>query len=44
MQVGLHYDPKYWKDPVKFDPDRFSPENKGNIDNATNQPFGFGPR
>ena len=44
MQVGLHYDPKYWKDPAKFDPDRFSPENKGNIDNATNQPFGSGPR
>jgi len=42
--VGLHTDPKYWADPLTFDPERFSPENRGNIDSINNQPFGFGPR
>jgi len=42
--VGLHYDPKYWVDPFKFDPERFSPENKGKIHGAAYQPFGFGAR
>jgi len=42
--VGLHYEPKYWKEPRKFDPERFSSENRGKIDSATFQPFGFGPR
>ena len=44
FQAGLHYDPKYWKDPFMFDPERFSPENRGKIDSATFQPFGLGPR
>ena len=43
-QVGLHFDPQYWPDPLTFDPDRFSSENKANIDTATFQTFGFGPR
>ena len=42
--VGLHYDSKYWAEPYKFDPDRFSSENKGKIEGAAYQPFGFGPR
>jgi len=42
--IGLHYDPKYWPNPMKFDPDRFSNENKSNIDSITFQPFGSGPR
>ena len=37
-------DPNYWTDPAKFDPERFSYENKGKIDSAVYQPFGFGPR
>merc|ERR1711970_604477 len=41
--VVLHTDPKYWADPLTFDPERFSPENRGNIDSINNQPFGFGP-
>lgn len=41
---GIHHDAKYYADPEKFDPDRFSDENKGNIQPATYIPFGIGPR
>ncbi|KAL3842936.1 hypothetical protein ACJMK2_020909 [Sinanodonta woodiana] len=41
---SLHYDPKYWENPHKFDPDRFSPENKDRIHPFTFLPFGGGPR
>ena len=44
FQAGLHFDPQYWPDPLVFDPDRFSSENKSNIDSITFQTFGFGPR
>ena len=40
----MHLDPKYWKEPKKFNPDRFSLENKGSIDSIIFQPFGAGPR
>ncbi|XP_073844905.1 cytochrome P450 6g1-like [Musca autumnalis] len=40
---GLHYDPKYWPNPTKFDPERFSPMNKSAIDPMTYLPFGMGP-
>jgi len=42
--AALHYDPKYWEEPLKFDPERFSPENKGKIEGIAYQPFGAGPR
>lgn len=39
---GLHHDPKYFSEPEKFDPERFSDENKGNIQPGTYVPFGIG--
>ncbi|XP_067212814.1 cytochrome P450 9e2-like [Linepithema humile] len=41
---GLHHDPKYFPNPQKFDPERFSDENKDNIFPYTYLPFGHGPR
>ncbi|CAO1431140.1 unnamed protein product [Diamesa serratosioi] len=40
----LHQDPEYFPDPEKFDPERFSVENRGKIDPDTYVPFGVGPR
>lgn len=42
--IQIHRDPKYWKDPNRFDPDRFSPENEGRYTKAAFQPFGVGAR
>nr|AZR39445.1 cytochrome P450 [Agasicles hygrophila] len=41
---AIHHDPEYYSDPDKFDPERFSDENKGNIDPYKYIPFGIGPR
>ncbi|KAJ0177476.1 hypothetical protein K1T71_007485 [Dendrolimus kikuchii] len=41
---SIHMDPKYYPDPEKFDPERFSDENKHNIKPFTFMPFGMGPR
>lgn len=41
---ALHNDPKYFPNPQKFDPERFSEANKGNIVKGTYLPFGIGPR
>lgn len=37
-------DPKYFPDPDRFDPERFSDENKSSIVSGTHIPFGAGPR
>nr|UEN71144.1 cytochrome P450 4AV17 [Meteorus pulchricornis] len=41
---GVHMDPKNFRDPEKFDPDRFSDERKHEIQPCTFMPFGEGPR
>lgn len=41
---NLQNDPQYFPDPKKFDPERFSDENKNNIVPGTYIPFGIGPR
>jgi cytochrome P450 family 9 len=41
---AYHYDPKYFPEPEKFIPERFSEENKSKIDPDTYLPFGIGPR
>ncbi|KAF5291534.1 hypothetical protein FQR65_LT01847 [Abscondita terminalis] len=41
---AIHHDPKYFPNPKKFDPERFSDENKHNIKPFSYMPFGIGPR
>jgi cytochrome P450 family 9 len=41
---AFHRDPRHYPDPEKFDPERFSDENKSNIKPFTYFPFGAGPR
>jgi len=41
---AIHHDPQYFPDPDKFDPERFSDENKDKILPYTYLPFGHGPR
>ncbi|XP_018342212.1 PREDICTED: cytochrome P450 6k1-like isoform X2 [Trachymyrmex septentrionalis] len=41
---GLHHDPNYYPDPARFDPERFTEENKRMRHPYTYLPFGEGPR
>lgn len=42
--AGVHYDSEFFPDPEKFQPERFLPENKGNLKPLTFLAFGAGPR
>jgi len=41
---SLHYSEQYYTDPETFNPDRWNPENKANMDPYAFLPFGTGPR
>ncbi|KAL1497220.1 hypothetical protein ABEB36_008216 [Hypothenemus hampei] len=42
--IGLHRDPDLFPNPEKYDPERFTVENKSNIKPSSYLPFGDGPR
>lgn len=41
---SLHHDPEFYPNPEKFDPERFTEENKNSRPKCTYIPFGDGPR
>ncbi|XP_068241539.1 cytochrome P450 3A24-like [Palaemon carinicauda] len=41
---SIHRDPQHYPNPEKFDPERFSPENKVSRSQMVYLPFGSGPR
>ncbi len=44
VQYLMHRDPRYWENPEKFDPERFTAEAKTTRPRFTYFPFGGGPR
>ncbi|WP_405866086.1 cytochrome P450 [Streptomyces sp. NBC_00005] len=42
--TALHRDPALHPDPLRFDPDRWSPERRNGVDRAAYLPFGAGSR
>lgn len=42
--LQMHRDERFFPDPMKFDPDRFSEENENSFPKVAFQPFGIGPR
>jgi cytochrome P450 len=43
-QIVAHRDPRFWEDPMRFDPERFSEENKAQRPRFAYFPFGAGAR
>jgi cytochrome P450 len=43
-QWVVHHDPRYYRDPEKFDPDRWSADNMRRLPKFAYFPFGAGPR
>ncbi|XP_055539815.1 cytochrome P450 9e2-like [Wyeomyia smithii] len=41
---AVHWDERIYPDPLRFDPDRFSDENRAKINQNAYLPFGSGPR
>ena len=41
---AIHHLEEYYPEPEKFDPDRWSPENKSKLNPYAFLPFGMGPR
>lgn len=42
--LGIHRDPQHYPNPLVFNPERFSSENKQTRPSGTYLPFGDGPR
>jgi cytochrome P450 len=43
-QIVAHRDPRFWEDPLRFDPERFSEQNKAGRPRFCYFPFGAGAR
>lgn len=41
--LGLHYNPEYFPNPEKFDPEQFTEEKRNNRPSCVYLPFGDGP-
>jgi cytochrome P450 len=42
--IGMHRSERFFSEPLRFDPERFSPESEKSIDKYAYIPFGGGPR
>lgn len=42
--IGFNYDEKYWTNPEKYDPERFTAEEVAKRPSMVFMPFGEGPR
>lgn len=42
--LGIHHDPEYYPNPLKWDPERFNDVNKSQRHSSVFLPFGDGPR